>query len=260
MTAYRYVRTGRLPAVRGSDGEWRIESADLERLRRGQAPHSGSGPASLAPSHARLKSRMLEGDETGAWTLVEAALASGMEPEIVLLEFVSPVLRDIGEGWADGELSVADEHLASAVASRLVSRLGGRFGRRGRKRGRVVLVAAPGDLHSTPIAIAADLLRWRGFEVLELGANTPVEALVRTLSTHDEVLAVAVACSTDLAVRTVGKAIAAIRLAAPDLPVLLGGATVTSAEQARKLGADRYTGATSDELARILEALVEARQ
>jgi len=203
---------------------------------------------------------MLEGDETGAWALVEAALASGMEPESVLLELLTPVLRDIGEGWAEGELSVADEHLASAVASRLVSRLGGRFSRRGRKRGRVVLVAAPGDLHSTPIAIAADLLRWRGFEVLELGANTPVEALIEALAKKTEVLAVAVVCSTDLAVRTVAKAIASIRRAVPGLPVLLGGATVTSAEQAMKLGADRYTGATSDEVVRILEALLESRQ
>ena len=69
--------------------------------------------------------------------MVEAALASGMEPADIHLELLAPALRSIGDGWEAGRLSVADEHRASAVAGRLIGRLGPRFARRGRKRGTV---------------------------------------------------------------------------------------------------------------------------
>ena len=63
-----------------------------------------------------------------------------------------------------------------------ISRIGARFGRRGPKRGSVVITTPPAEQHSTPVAIAADLLRWAGFNVIELGADTPADALTETLA------------------------------------------------------------------------------
>ena len=105
----------------------------------------------------------------------------GSDPPGVLTDLVVPALRSIGDGWAAGELSVADEHRATAVAFRVVGRLGLQFGRRGKRRGKVALAAPAGDLHTLPVAIAADLLRWRGFETVELGANSPAEASPKRL-------------------------------------------------------------------------------
>ena len=34
---------------------------------------------------------------------------------------MAPALRRIGEGWASGELSVADEHLATQISTRMVA-------------------------------------------------------------------------------------------------------------------------------------------
>jgi NAD(P)-dependent dehydrogenase (short-subunit alcohol dehydrogenase family) len=85
-------------------------------------------------------------------------------------------LEDIGDRWAQGELSVADEHRASAVATRVVSRLGARFLPRGPKRGTVVVAAPEGELHGVPVSMAADVLRWHGFAVVDLGADTPADA------------------------------------------------------------------------------------
>ena len=171
MTAYRYVRTGRLPAER--DGtRWIVDPADLDRMRAPGPVRRGTGSVRSEGS-AKLVTRMVAGDEAGAWSTVEAALASSLEPADVYYELLVPALRAIGTGWENGDLSIADEHGATAVAQRIIGRLGPRFTRRGRKRGSVVLGAAPGDDHSIPCSIVADLLRQARFEVLDLGATSP---------------------------------------------------------------------------------------
>jgi methanogenic corrinoid protein MtbC1 len=165
-------------------------------------------------------------------------------------------LRSIGARWEHGQLSIADEHRSSTVATRLISRLGARFARRGVKRGTVILAAPSGELHSAPVAIAANLLRWRGFDVVELGADTPAEALAETVVNEADLVAVGIACTTDGARRAARQAITMVRRSSPDIPILLGGAAISDAEQAQRLGADVYTGGRADEVVRAVENLV----
>jgi methanogenic corrinoid protein MtbC1 len=179
-----------------------------------------------------------------------------MTPTDVLLELVGPALRTIGTRWQRGDLSIADEHRSSAVAARLISRLGARFIPRGVKRGTVVLAAPAGELHGAPVAMAANLLRWRGFDVVELGPNTPAKALAETAAGQSDLVAVGLACTTDAARRAVGPAISMVHRAAPGIPILLGGAAISDTDQARKLGADVYTGGRADEVVRAVEAVV----
>ncbi len=258
MTVYRYVRTGRLPAVRVG-GSWRVDRADLGLGRPASSGDKEVRPARRRSSRARLEARLLAGDEAGAWAIAEAALASDMTPEDVLLELIGPAMQAIGTGWERGELSVADEHRASAVVTRLISRLSGRFTRRGRKRGSVVVAAPPGELHGVPVAMAADLLRWRGYEVVELGADTPAEALAEAAAGVADLMAVALACTTDASCGSARRALAVMRRRLPEVPRLVGGAAVAGPEEARQLHADLFTGRRADDLLRALESLPSRR-
>jgi excisionase family DNA binding protein len=255
MTVYRYVRTGRLPAKRVR-GTWQVDPADLAHVERSR---QGTRATGKAPSRARLEARLVASDEAGAWDVLEEALASGMEPDQVLLELVGPALRSIGTLWEQGRLSVADEHRASSVAARLISRLGARFARRGHKRGTVILAAAPGDLHGFPVSIAANLLRWRGFDVVELGADTPSDALAETVAGEPDLVAVGIACTAGGSPQAARRAIAALRKSVPNVPVLIGGAAVADAAHARRLGADVFTGRLADEVVRSVEAIVASK-
>ncbi len=178
MTAYRYVRTGRLPARR-EGVQWMVDPGELAKMRSPERTTRGHGTV-RSEGPAKLAARMVAGDEAGAWGVVEAALASGVEAADVYLDLLVPALEVVGDGWAAGELSIADEHRATAIALRLVGRLGPRFARRGRKRGTVVVGAPAGEQHALPSAILADLLRGVGFEVLDMGANTPAASFVET--------------------------------------------------------------------------------
>ncbi len=152
-----------------------------------------------------------------------------------------PSLRSIGERWADGELLIADEHRASAVAQRLIARMGPRVHRPGRRKGTVVLGSVAGDRHSLPTAILSDLLRGAGLEVIDLGADCPAGSFV------DAVAAVGAPCvigvcvtAPDVAASVPGLVEAMRRAAVPGCPVVVGGGAVTDAAMADAMGADLW--------------------
>jgi excisionase family DNA binding protein len=238
MTVYRYIRTGRLPAVKEA-GEWRVERADVDRLRRRQKGTSRRAPRRTWAT-GRMLDRLVAGDELGVWQVVESALAGGADPSEIELELIVPALRTVGEQWAKGQLTVADEHRASVVARRVISRLGTRFTRRGRKRGTVVLGAVAGERHEIPGAIVADQLRGAGFDVIDLGADTPADAFVSAARQH-EPMCVLVSVTGAGHEEAVGEALSALR-AVIEVPLLVGGAAVVSEKVALRLGSDRWTG------------------
>jgi excisionase family DNA binding protein len=245
MTAYRYVRTGRLPARRDGQ-EWLVDPGDLV-LVRPPAPAEPAAPGAPRPRVRRdrvpiLQARMIAGDEAGAWRVVEDALASGLEPAGVYLDLLVPVLRRVGEDWAEGTITIAAEHRATAVAQRIIGRLGPMFARRGRKRGTVVIGGPSGDQHSLPGAIVADLLRGRGFEVIDLGPNTPAESFAETAQQVPRLVAVVIGMTARGLEDAARAAVAAVRDSGLTVPVLAGGSAVRGAEQALELGADAWTG------------------
>lgn len=239
MTAYRYVRTGRLPARR-EGAFWLVDPLDIERMRGGRE-HPGTRQ-SRGDRVITLTARMAAGDEAGAWHSIEEALAWGMEPAEVYLDLLVPALRRLGDGWAAGTVTVAQEHRASAVAARIIGRLGPRFARRGRKRGVVIVGAPAGDQHALPSAIVADLLRGEGFEVLDMGANVPPGSFAETAQHATRLAAVVIGVTTPGRESGVRATIRALRAAAVAAPVLVGGAAIRGAGDAARLGADAWTG------------------
>ena len=145
------------------------------------------------------------------------------------------------------------------MAVRLISRIGARFARRGPKSGTVIITTPPAEQHSAPVAIAADLLRWAGFNVIELGADIPADALVHAAAGVPDLLAVAMACTTEGSTTLARRVIAHLRTVLPGTTVLLGGAAISDADHARRLGADGFTGRRGDDLVRVIEGLAAAR-
>ncbi len=257
MTVYKYVRTGKLPATQ--DGLlWRIRTSDLNALQSGRvsAEASRSRRKATKSTSRALEARLLAGDNAGAWWLIESRLAGGLGPSDVVTTLLAPALRSIGTRWADGDVSVADEHRATAVAQRIIGRLGLQFGRPGRSRGTVVVAAPAGDLHTMPVAMVADLLRWRGFEVAELGANTPVHALAEVAANTDRLVAVGIASTTIGLDAEVRQALKEVRATGRGTTTFLGGSAIRSAEHARTLGADIWTGRNGWKVVETVESLV----
>ncbi|MFN8024933.1 MAG: helix-turn-helix domain-containing protein [Acidimicrobiia bacterium] len=265
MTVYKYVRTGRLPAVQHGT-EWRVAPADLEVLRASRAaavpsdgrPGRPAGPSRRTTS-ARLEARLLASDEPGAWAVVESALASGASPSDVHLDLLGPALVDVGDQWALGTLTTADEHRASAVAARIVGRLGPQFMRRGRRRGTILIGMAEGEQHSLPGAMLVDLLRAAGFAAVDLGASTPPATFVDAARATPHLLAIGVGAQLSARLPVIGATVAHLREAGITVPVLVGGRGVPTEADARATGADGWTGTGGASAVAAFEAAVQAR-
>jgi excisionase family DNA binding protein len=258
MTVYRYVRIGQLPAER-QGSTWRVAIKDLDRMQLPD-PRPSRSRTSRQQRLTWLLARLVAGDEGGAWLIVEEALASGTSPREIYVDVLVPALRAIGEQWEEGQLSIAAEHRASAVATRLVGRLGPMFARRGLSRGTIVLGAPPDDLHALPSAIVADLLRGRGFEVLDLGANTPVSSFVESAREASRLVAVLVGATSTDSVARLSEIAVALRNAGIDVPIYFGGRAVPSERVARGLGADGWSGNDADTVIAVMEIVAPSPQ
>ena len=93
--------------------------------------------------------------------------------EQALSRILEPLLQRVGEGWASGELSVAQEHLVSAAIRARLERL--LADARGGVRGVAVLACVPGELHELGLLMLGALLRADGWQVAYLGANAPLD-------------------------------------------------------------------------------------
>lgn len=234
MTAYRYVRLGRLPATKVG-AEWRVLPSDLDSLlANAAAPHDRGG----ADWSARLEGRLLAGDEGGAWAVVESALASGMTPMGIHVDLLSSALARIGAAWDAGVVSIAEEHRATAVATKVVGRLGMRFSRRGRRRGRVVIGTPPGERHCLSVAVVADLIRGAGWEVVELGVDLPIDEFVVAVEKSAPVAVIAVSVGTSTNLEAARHLIAALKNSII-APVVIGGSAIDATTSAG-LGADGW--------------------
>jgi excisionase family DNA binding protein len=258
MTAYRYVRTGRLPATKAGS-TWRVDERDLEAVlaRRGDTD-AGSPRRGRVDRVGRLESRLLAGDEPGSWAVVEDALAGGVEPAELYLDVVAPAMARIGDGWATGRVSVAEEHRASVVVLRLIGRLGPRFARRGRTRGTVVVGAPPGDQHGVPAAMAADLLRGAGFSVVDLGADCPASSFVDAARSADRLVGVGVSATRSGNQAGISAVVEAVHHAL-DCPVVVGGQGVPDRAAGAATGADVTTTGALD-LIEVFTRLADERR
>ncbi|MEM1333381.1 MAG: B12-binding domain-containing protein, partial [Actinomycetota bacterium] len=199
-----------------------------------------------APWSERLEARLVAGDARGAWGVVEAAMAAGRDLDSLYLEVLSPAMVSIGDRWAKGELDVAVEHRASGIAMRVIGRLGHRFVRRGRPRGSVVIGTPPGESHAIPTAIVSDLLRMRGWEVWDLGADVPIESYLFALTDEPGVKAVGLSVTHPANLDALQQTCDAIRSTVPDMKIVLGGGAVCGSDHAESLGADAHAATGAD--------------
>ncbi|MFI9012310.1 B12-binding domain-containing protein [Actinosynnema sp. NPDC053489] len=184
----------------------------------------------------RLWDAVVDGDEDRASEIALAALAGGLDPEVLLLDVVGAVQRRVGAEWAANRLTVAQEHAATAINERVVAAVAANAGRPSPHRGRIAVACVDGEWHSLPARLLAEVLKLRGFRVDYLGAQVPAPHLITHLHRTGPD---AVALSGSLATRLPTAHATITACQATGVPVLVGGAAFgPDGRYARLLGAD----------------------
>ncbi|NDJ54029.1 MAG: MerR family transcriptional regulator, partial [Chloroflexi bacterium] len=113
-------------------------------------------------------------------------------PETVCIEMLQKGIRDIGQEWYEGNVTVQQEHFASAQAMGRLEALVAAAPPPTRA-GRLIVACPPEEMHTFSPLLLTLLLRRRGWEVIYLGANVPIVRLEHTLSVVRPHLAILVA-------------------------------------------------------------------
>jgi MerR family transcriptional regulator, light-induced transcriptional regulator len=165
----------------------------------------------------------LAGDRREALRLlVDEGLLRGIPVQDIHLKIIQPAQYEIGRLWQENLISVAQEHLATAISQLALSYLYRHLPRDPSNGKAVMLACVEGELHEVGARVASDFLEMAGFDVRFLGANVPTSHLVRMVREQPpDLLALSVTMTYHLpALRA---ALDEVRAAAPRLPIAVGG-------------------------------------
>jgi MerR family transcriptional regulator, light-induced transcriptional regulator len=211
-------RYGLLQPVRSAGGFRLYSGADEQRVRRMQAhlarglsaaeaaravlreggvpgvdPAGPAGPVLAASAigelAAALRQALDDFDEQTAQAVLDR-LVSDLSLAAVLRDVVLPYLAELGDRWARGTASIAQEHFASnIIRGRLAGLARGWGGGRGP---RAVLACPPGEQHDLGLMIFGIVLNRSGWSIDFFGSSTPVEEVERVVAaTHPDLVVLA---------------------------------------------------------------------
>ncbi len=154
---------------------------------------------------------VLAGDRRRAFASVDVARGAGMEHRELYLEVFQPALREVGRLWQENRITVADEHLATAITQAAMARLYDDLFTVGRAEGPLLVAAcADAERHELGLRMICDLLELEGWDTVFLGATTPIESLVEMVAARrPEVVALSASITPHLV--RVREAIRALR-------------------------------------------------
>jgi MerR family transcriptional regulator, light-induced transcriptional regulator len=248
-------RYGVVVPERDDAGRRLYRDADVERLRLlAQATSAGRSVGQLVALTTEQLQEVVRSDESARWTAVRppelaageqefiaralertrALDAAGLERELrraaaifgaarFLEGVVAPLFTRIGEAWHAGQMSIGQEHLASATVRPLISEL--RAALPAGPDAPVVLVATPaGERHEIGALLVSAAAAVEGWRVTYLGPDVPADdiaaAAAETGARVVALSAVYTASSAELA-----REITRLRELLPnDVAILVGGA------------------------------------
>ena len=186
-----------------------------------------------------LQGAVIKGLSKAAATLCEGLLDSGEAPLAVIEREIIPALDTVGRGFEQKTVYLPQLLMSAEAAQAAFAVIKSRMGKsEAATKGKVVLATVKGDIHDIGKNIVRLLLENYGFDVTDLGRDVAPEAVVQAVAeTGATVVGLSALMTTT--VPAMEETIKALRVAAPQCRVIVGGAVLT-AEYAAQIGADAY--------------------
>lgn len=209
----------------------------------------------------RMAQSIIDGDSDAAASLAKESITVSLDPlEAISKGFVVGV-NTVGEAFGRGEAFLPELVMAGEAMKAAVGVLDPELKKRGTQRqilGRVVIATVEGDIHEIGKSLVATMLGASGFEVHDLGVDTPGDKLIgKALEVNADIIAMSALLTTTMVKqREVIEELEKEGLRSR-LKVMVGGAPVTR-DWVATIKADGYSedaiGAVS-----LAKRLMEAR-
>ena len=155
-----------------------LRAACAGYLAAATAPAAAVLPDEVWPEAAQFEAALMAGNQRDALAVMTRCMDGGATLVEVERHLMKPALYRIGERWHANLMSVAQEHMATAMVQAVMAVGLSRSTPAADNGRRVLLACVAGNHHSVGLQMVADALHLSGWHVQFLGANVPAKALV----------------------------------------------------------------------------------
>lgn len=127
---------------------------------------------------------ILAGKRKTALELIMDAYRGGYPIPGIYMDIFQEALYEIGRLWEANRITVADEHMGTAITQYVMSNLYQHLETSDARRGRLLMTGVQGELHQVGANMVADVLEADGWDVVFLGTNVPKDGIIESIRQH----------------------------------------------------------------------------
>jgi len=234
-----------------------LRAADYIEAYRGEQAQAGVTVAASgnAPSIREcLAQAVISGDRDGIVSLIEQALAEGLEPLQISNEGLLPGLEEVGRRFDKNifflpQVMQSADTMHAGFARLKIAMKGQSF----TSLGRILMATVEGDIHDIGKNIVCTLLENHGFDVFDIGKNVSAATIIAKAKEH-AVDAVGLSALMTTTMSEMENVIKKLKAAGIKTFTMVGGAVVTQ-EYADRIGADLYARDAMEAVAKVKQLL-----
>lgn len=191
-------------------------------------------------------------------SLVEEALAEGLNPVDILNQGMINAMSVVGEKFKIGEIYVPEMLVAARAMKEGVEVLRPHLvSDNSESANKFIIGTVDGDLHDIGKNLVAMMIESAGFQVIDLGVDVKAETFIETIKANPDCRLVGLSCLLTTTMPHLKDIIEAIAQAGlnTQVKIMVGGAPITQ-EYATRIGADAFAAdaATAADIAKKLVA------
>jgi methanogenic corrinoid protein MtbC1 len=172
--------------------------------------------------HKEFLNSLLSGNRSQCSGLAKSYLKNNVSLKDLYENIIKKALYEVGERWEYNKISVATEHLASAIVEGILNELYSEIITIDKINKTVLVSCVENEYHQIGIKMVSDVFELNGWKTYFLGSNVPATELISFAKTINPDL-LAISLSIYFHVPVLEKMIQMIRQEFPGLSILVGG-------------------------------------
>ncbi|WP_289020972.1 cobalamin-dependent protein [Desulfobacter postgatei] len=172
--------------------------------------------------YSQYLTALLKGDRQACARIVQSLIDSDIEIRALYRELFEKTLYEVGHLWETNKISVAREHLATAITESLMSMAYPYLFKRKPISKKVIISCAVNEYHQIGGKMVADIFEMNGWDSYFLGARTPTEQMIAFIEEVNPDL-LGLSLSIHFNFPALKREIETVNHAFPDLEIIIGG-------------------------------------
>lgn len=172
--------------------------------------------------HSDFLNALIEGNRNLCSKIILEQVRNGIAIKDLYESVIKQSLYKVGELWEYNKISVATEHLASAIVEAILNELYPEVISKEKKERKVIVSCVENEYHQIGIKMVSDIFESNGWNSYFLGANTPTLELISFAKIVKPDI-IAISFSIYFHLPTLEMMIQKIRDEFSDIPILVGG-------------------------------------